>query len=172
MSFWTSLSSNLRPIKRLTPKMVLVGLVTRWRLATWPTSRSPFLLIATTLGVVRLPSLLAMISGLPDCITAIALLVVPKSIPIIFAIIVPPLVAGSLLACVLYLKVFLGSHPFVPGWDSPWLDLDDRLFVPKHPIFFHLWIFFCELESEGKYSLDATCLHQVRPNYPKKYGSA
>src|ERR1043166_347145 len=66
--------------------MVLVGLGTRCRLATWPTSRSPFLLIATTLGVVRLPSLLAMISGLPDCITAIALLVVPKSIPIIFAI--------------------------------------------------------------------------------------
>src|SRR5581483_3432178 len=89
MSFWTSLSLKLRPISRLTPKMVLVGLVTRWRLATWPTSLSPFLLIATTLGVVRLPSLLAMISGLPDCITAIAELVVPKSIPIIFAIFTP-----------------------------------------------------------------------------------
>src|SRR3989304_6490504 len=84
MSFWTSESVNLRPIRRLTPKIVLVGLVTRWRLATWPTKRSPFLLIATTLGVVRLPSLLAIISGLPACITAIALLGVPKSLPIIF----------------------------------------------------------------------------------------
>jgi hypothetical protein len=30
-----------------------------------------------------------MISGLPDCITAIALLVVPRSIPMILAIITP-----------------------------------------------------------------------------------
>ena len=32
---------SLRPIRRLTAKTVLSGLVTAWRLAIWPTSRSP-----------------------------------------------------------------------------------------------------------------------------------
>ena len=36
-------SSNRRPMKRLIEKMVFSGLVTAWRLATWPTSRSPAL---------------------------------------------------------------------------------------------------------------------------------
>ncbi len=34
-------------------KMVFSGLVMAWRLATWPTRRSPFLLMATTEGVMR-----------------------------------------------------------------------------------------------------------------------
>jgi hypothetical protein len=36
------------------------GLVMAWRFATWPTMRSPVLEKATTDGVVRLPSALAM----------------------------------------------------------------------------------------------------------------
>ena len=43
-------------MKRLIEKTVFAGLVTAWRLATWPTSRSPVLVNATTDGVVRLPS--------------------------------------------------------------------------------------------------------------------
>ena len=34
-------SANLRPMKRLTEKMVFLELVTAWRLAAWPTRRSP-----------------------------------------------------------------------------------------------------------------------------------
>ena len=36
-------SSKRRPMKRLIEKTVFSGLVTAWRLATWPTSRSPVL---------------------------------------------------------------------------------------------------------------------------------
>ena len=43
-------------MNRLMEKMVFSGLVTAWRLATWPTRRSPALLKATTEGVMRLPS--------------------------------------------------------------------------------------------------------------------
>src|SRR5206468_3013476 len=107
----TSASVNLRPIKRLTPKIVLVGLVTRWRLATWPTKRSLFLLIATTLGVVRLPSLFAIISGLPACMTAMALLVVPKSIPIIFPIIILLSLFQILCALIILLQQ---DEPHIP----------------------------------------------------------
>ena len=68
------------------------GLVMAWRLATWPTSRSPFLVNPTTDGVVRPPSSLGMTFGSPPSITATTELVVPKSIPIIFPI------AATLLA--------------------------------------------------------------------------
>eukprot|EP00967_Tisochrysis_lutea_P079027 scaffold107944_cov18-Tisochrysis_lutea.AAC.1 len=50
-------------------------------LHTCPTRRSPPLVKATTEGVVRLPSALAMIVGLPPSIAATAELVVPKSMP-------------------------------------------------------------------------------------------
>ena len=42
-------------MNRLIEKIVFSGLVTAWRLATCPTSRSPVLLNATTEGVIRLP---------------------------------------------------------------------------------------------------------------------
>src|SRR5215469_9419091 len=77
----TSGSSNLRPMKRLIEKIVFSELVMAWRLATSPTSRSPFLVKATTEGVVRLPSELGMTTGSPPSITATQLLVVPRSIP-------------------------------------------------------------------------------------------
>src|ERR1700729_2535652 len=57
------------------------------RLATWPTRRSPDLVKATTEGVVRPPSSLAITLGSPPSITATTELVVPRSIPIIFAIV-------------------------------------------------------------------------------------
>ena len=66
--------------------MVFSGLVTDWRLATCPTSRSPFLANAATEGVVRPPSWLAMTTGLPLSITATTELVVPRSIPMILLI--------------------------------------------------------------------------------------
>ena len=66
---------------RLTERMVRSTLVTAWRLATSPTSTSPFLAKATTLGVVRAPSEFAMTSGSPPVSTATTELVVPRSIP-------------------------------------------------------------------------------------------
>ena len=76
-------SSNLRPMKRLIEKIVFSGLVTAWRLATWPTSRSPVLVNATTDGVSRLPSGLVMTVGSPPSMTATTELVVPRSMPMI-----------------------------------------------------------------------------------------
>src|SRR5215469_7112243 len=73
-------------MKRLMEYTVFSGLVTAWRLATWPTRRSPVLVMATTDGVVRVPSWLGMTTGSPPCITATTEFVVPKSIPIILLI--------------------------------------------------------------------------------------
>src|SRR5262245_26838428 len=73
-------------MKRLMEYTVFSGLVTAWRLATWPTSRSPLLVIATTDGVVRAPSWFGITTGSPPCITDTTELVVPKSIPIILLI--------------------------------------------------------------------------------------
>src|SRR6266571_91880 len=75
-----------RPMNRLIEYTVFSGFVTAWRLATWPTSRSPVLVMATTDGVVRAPSWLGITTGSPPCITATTELVVPKSIPIILLI--------------------------------------------------------------------------------------
>src|SRR5687768_14870257 len=63
--------------------MVLVGFVTAWRLASWPTSRSPVLVKATTLGMVRPPSADAMTVGSPPSMTATTEFVVPRSMPMI-----------------------------------------------------------------------------------------
>src|SRR5271163_2521410 len=81
MSFATTGSSNRRPIRRFTAYNVLVGLVTAWRLADWPTRRSPESLNATMEGVVRAPSLFSITrTSLPSMI-ATQELVVPRSIP-------------------------------------------------------------------------------------------
>src|SRR5690349_8712043 len=72
-------------MKRLMEKMVRLGLVTAWRLASSPTSTSPLSVKATTLGVKRLPSWLGMtLTSLPS-MTATTLLVVPRSMPMIFS---------------------------------------------------------------------------------------
>ena len=75
-------------MKRLMEKMVFSGLVMAWRLATWPTRRSPLLLKPTIEGVVRAPSSFAMTFGSPPSITATHELVVPRSIPMILAMVV------------------------------------------------------------------------------------
>ena len=67
---------------RLMELMVLSGLETAWRFASWPTRRSPFLEKPTTDGVSLLPSWLVITVGSPPSITATTELVVPKSIPI------------------------------------------------------------------------------------------
>src|SRR6202046_1297773 len=73
-------------MKRLIEKIVFSGLVIAWRLATWPPSLSPVLVNATTDGVVRSPSWLGMTLGSPPSMTATTEFVVPRSMPIIFAI--------------------------------------------------------------------------------------
>ncbi len=67
--------------------MVFVGFVTACRLAICPTKRSFVFEIATIDGVVRAPSLFSTMVGSPASMMAIAELVVPRSIPSIFAII-------------------------------------------------------------------------------------
>src|ERR1700759_2963398 len=61
---------------------VLVGLVTAWRLADWPTRRSPPSVKATMLGVVRAPSAFSMTRMSLPSRMATQELVVPRSIPI------------------------------------------------------------------------------------------
>src|SRR5919106_4169244 len=82
----TSGSSQRRPMKRLMLKMVFSGLVIAWRLATWPTSRSPDLAKATTDGVIRPPSALVMTWGSPASMAATTEFVVPRSMPMILLI--------------------------------------------------------------------------------------
>src|SRR2546421_9301520 len=78
-------SPNLRPMKRLMEKIVFSGLVTCWRFAGTPTSRSPPCVKATTDGVVRPPSRFGITVGSPPSSTAMQELVVPRSIPIVLA---------------------------------------------------------------------------------------
>src|SRR5215208_1216735 len=78
-------SASLRPMKRLTEKTVFSGLVTAWRFATAPTRRSPPCVNATTDGVVRAPSEFSMTFGSPPSSTAMQEFVVPRSIPIVLA---------------------------------------------------------------------------------------
>src|SRR5215218_5562470 len=78
-------SASLRPMKRLMEKTVFVGLVTAWRLATVPTSRSPPWVNATTDGVVRPPSEFSITVGSPPSKTAMHEFVVPRSMPMVLA---------------------------------------------------------------------------------------
>src|SRR5438046_5671290 len=73
-------------MKRLMEKMVFSGLVIAWRLAAWPTRRSPDLAKATTDGVIRPPSELVMTCGSPASMAATTELVVPRSMPMILPI--------------------------------------------------------------------------------------
>ena len=74
-------------MRRLTAKIVRSGLVTAWRFAGWPTSRSPSLVKATIEGVVRPPSEFSMTLAFFPSMTATHELVVPRSMPITLAII-------------------------------------------------------------------------------------
>jgi len=68
-------------MRRLTAKIVFVGLVNACRRAGWPTRRSPSLVNATIDGVVRAPSEFSMMRVLFPSITATHEFVVPRSIP-------------------------------------------------------------------------------------------
>src|SRR5215207_2257135 len=67
-------------------KIVRFGFVTAWRLAGWPTRRSPSAVKATIEGVVRPPSEFSITLGVLPSMTATQELVVPRSIPMTFAI--------------------------------------------------------------------------------------
>src|SRR5215213_7746090 len=75
---------------RLTERAVRSTLVTACRLATSPTSTSPFLAKATTDGVVLAPSALVMTVGSPPSRTLTTELVVPRSMPTARAMRIPP----------------------------------------------------------------------------------
>ena len=66
---------------RLTERIVRSTFVTAWFFADCPTSTSPFFEKATTDGVVREPSELAITVGSPPSKTDTTEFVVPKSIP-------------------------------------------------------------------------------------------
>src|SRR5689334_10387370 len=83
------------PMCRLTERIVRSTLVTAWFFADWPTSTSPLRAKATTEGVVREPSELAMTVGSPPSRTATTELVVPRSMPTVRAMVFPP---GSCLS--------------------------------------------------------------------------
>ena len=83
------LSLKRRPISRLIANNVFSGLVTACRLAGWPTSRSPSAK-AIIDGVVRAPSAFSITRGSEPSITATHEFVVPRSMPITFAIISAP----------------------------------------------------------------------------------
>src|SRR5438445_8492192 len=81
-------------MRRLTAKIVRSGLVTAWRLAGWPTRRSPSSVNATIDGVVRMPSAFSMTFGVLPSMTATHELVVPRSIPMTLPIFVLSSAAG------------------------------------------------------------------------------
>src|ERR1700730_5659475 len=74
-------------MRRFTAKMVRSGLVTAWRLAGCPTSRSPSSVKATMEGVVRMPSEFSMTFGVLPSMTATHEFVVPRSIPMTLPIV-------------------------------------------------------------------------------------
>ena len=85
-------------MKRLIEEIVFSGFVTDWRFAGAPTSRWPSFVNATTDGVVRPPSAFGMTVGSPPSSTAMQLLVVPRSIPMVFAMCAASSVALALVA--------------------------------------------------------------------------
>ena len=78
------------PMWRFTLRKVRSGLVMAWRLATSPTNTSPAFEKATTDGVVREPSEFGITTGSPASRTATTELVVPRSIPTAFAMMIAP----------------------------------------------------------------------------------
>src|ERR1700740_658999 len=82
-------------MRRLTAKIVRSGLVTAWRFAGWPTSRSPSSVKATIDGAVRIPSAFSITFGVLPSMTATQEFVVPRSIPMTLAMVVNPLFLGG-----------------------------------------------------------------------------
>src|SRR5687768_7412340 len=135
----TSGSSKRRPMKRLMLKTVFSGLVIAWRLATWPTRRSPLLGKATTDGVMRPPSALVMTWGSPPSMTATTEFVVPRSMPMIL-----PIGSSVLLRIVRHSDEARSENPVVHAVAA--LQLADHLVVGMvggrlvHDRFVEVWI--------------------------------
>src|ERR1700742_2657269 len=85
---------------------VLEGLVTAWRLAGWPTRRSPSSRKGTTEGGGRRASAFSITFGVLPSMMATQELVVPRSIPIILLI--------ESLA-----RSFSGGRVGRPSWEAP-----------------------------------------------------
>jgi len=77
-------------MNRLIENTVFSGFVIACRFATCPTRISPSFVNPATEGVSRLPSWFAITVGLPPSTTATTELVVPRSMPITFAMSNPP----------------------------------------------------------------------------------
>jgi len=77
-------------MKRLVENTVFSGFVMAWRRAICPTRTSPLSSQATTDGVRREPSSLAMTLGSLPSMMATTELVVPRSIPMIFPMMFVP----------------------------------------------------------------------------------
>ena len=75
-------------MRRFTAKIVFFALVTAWRFAGAPTRISPSSAYATTEGVVRAPSEFSITFGCPPSMIATQLFVVPRSMPMIFAMLI------------------------------------------------------------------------------------
>src|SRR5688500_19459982 len=109
-------------MKRLMLKTVFSGLVIAWRLATWPTRRSPLLGKPTSDGVVRPPSALVMSWGSPPSMTATTEFVVPRSMPMIL-----PMGRSVLLRVVRHSDEARPDHPVVQAVSA--LHLADHFVV-------------------------------------------
>src|SRR2546430_5310767 len=95
--------------------MVPFGFRIDWRRASWPTSRSPCSVNATTDGVVRDPSALGITVAWPPSMVAITEFVVPRSMPTAFGMVVPPRLGAPLfpaLPCGVYFDLI--SFPTGP----------------------------------------------------------
>src|SRR3954468_13813466 len=82
-------------MNRLIENTVFCGFVTCCRFAGAPTSRWSSFVNATTDGVVRPPSAFGMTTGSPPSMTAMHEFVVPRSIPITFAMLGSPLLPAA-----------------------------------------------------------------------------
>src|SRR3954454_10905273 len=96
-------------MNRLIEKIVFCGFVTCWRRAGAPTRRWPSLVNATTDGVVRPPSAFGITGGSPPSSTAMQLLVVPRSIPMVFAMCLLLLLVVLRKSECLYSRSWLGA---------------------------------------------------------------
>src|SRR3984957_20570453 len=112
----TTSSSNLRPMRRLMANKVLCGFVTACRLAGWPTSTSLSLVNSTIEGVVRSPSLFSITRGLPPSMMATHEFVVPRSMPITFAI---GCYSANSLSIVNYYRLILKGYALAALFGEP-----------------------------------------------------
>src|SRR5258708_22318165 len=112
-------------MNRLIEKTVFSGLVIACRLATCPTRISPSFVNPTTDGVSRLASWFAVTVGLPPSTTETTEFVVPRSIPMTFAI----SLRSVLLAGGRVLHSKFGGGPDGPLRTSPWLEDVDLDFL-------------------------------------------